>query len=31
MEELPPSEQWEARSALLRRHVPAALDDLPAT
>jgi ATP-dependent Lhr-like helicase len=28
MEELPPKEQWEAHSALLRRHVPAALDDL---
>src|SRR5579859_3101260 len=28
MEELPPKEQWEAKTALLRRHVPAALDDL---
>jgi ATP-dependent helicase Lhr and Lhr-like helicase len=27
-EELPPKEQWEAQVALLRRHVPAALDDL---
>ncbi len=27
-EELPPQEQWEAQVALLRRHVPAALDDL---
>jgi ATP-dependent helicase Lhr and Lhr-like helicase len=28
LEELPPKEQWEAHSALLRRHVPASLDDL---
>jgi ATP-dependent helicase Lhr and Lhr-like helicase len=28
LEELPPKEQWEAHGALLRRHVPAALDDL---
>jgi ATP-dependent Lhr-like helicase len=28
MEELPPKEQWEAKTALLRRHVPAALDDM---
>jgi ATP-dependent helicase Lhr and Lhr-like helicase len=27
-EELPPKEQWEAQVALLRRHVPAVLDDL---
>jgi ATP-dependent helicase Lhr and Lhr-like helicase len=26
--ELPPNEQWQARTALLRRHVPAALEDL---
>jgi len=30
MEELPPKEQWEAQVALLRRHVPVALDDLEA-
>jgi ATP-dependent Lhr-like helicase len=28
LEELPPKEQWEAQVALLRRHVPAALEDL---
>jgi ATP-dependent Lhr-like helicase len=28
MEELPPKERWEAKTALLRRHVPVALDDL---
>jgi ATP-dependent helicase Lhr and Lhr-like helicase len=28
MEELPPKEQWEAQIALLRRHVPAALEEL---
>jgi len=27
-EELPPKEQWEAQVALLRRHVPVALDDV---
>jgi ATP-dependent Lhr-like helicase len=33
MEELPPKEQWEAQTALLRRHVPIALDEpeLPAS
>jgi ATP-dependent Lhr-like helicase len=33
LEELPPKEQWDAQTALLRRHVPVALDDmeLPAT
>jgi ATP-dependent Lhr-like helicase len=32
-EDLPPKEQWDARTALLRRHVPIMLDDLelPAT
>jgi ATP-dependent helicase Lhr and Lhr-like helicase len=28
MEELPPKEQWDAQVALLRRHVPAALEEL---
>jgi ATP-dependent Lhr-like helicase len=28
IEEMPAKEQWEAQTALLRRHVPAALDDL---
>jgi ATP-dependent Lhr-like helicase len=28
MEELPPKEQWEAQLALLRRHVPAALEEM---
>jgi len=28
LEELPPKEQWEAQVALLRRHVPVALEDL---
>jgi ATP-dependent helicase Lhr and Lhr-like helicase len=28
MEDLPPKEQWEAQTALLRRHAPVALDDL---
>jgi ATP-dependent Lhr-like helicase len=31
LEELPPKEQWEAQVALLRRHVPVALDDLEAS
>jgi ATP-dependent helicase Lhr and Lhr-like helicase len=31
MEELPPKEQWEAQVALLRRHVPVALEDLEAS
>jgi ATP-dependent Lhr-like helicase len=32
LEELPPKEQWDAQTALLRRHVPVALDEeLPAT
>jgi ATP-dependent Lhr-like helicase len=33
MEDLPPKEQWDARTALLRRHAPIMLDDLelPAT
>jgi ATP-dependent Lhr-like helicase len=31
MEEMPPKEQWDAQTALLRRHVPVALDEeLPA-
>ncbi|MDP9008244.1 MAG: DEAD/DEAH box helicase [Pseudomonadota bacterium] len=28
LEDLPPKEQWQAQTALLRRHVPIALDDL---
>jgi ATP-dependent Lhr-like helicase len=28
MEEMPPKEQWDAQTALLRRHVPVALDDV---
>jgi ATP-dependent helicase Lhr and Lhr-like helicase len=28
MEELAPKEQWDAQTALLRRHVPVALDDI---
>jgi ATP-dependent helicase Lhr and Lhr-like helicase len=28
MEELPPKEQWQAQTALMRRHVPVALEDL---
>jgi ATP-dependent helicase Lhr and Lhr-like helicase len=28
LEDLPPKEQWEAQTALLRRHAPVALDDL---
>jgi ATP-dependent Lhr-like helicase len=28
LEELPPKEQWQAQTALMRRHVPVALDDL---
>ena len=27
LEELPPKEQWEVQTALLRRHVPIALDE----
>jgi ATP-dependent Lhr-like helicase len=27
LEELAPKEQWEAHNALLRRHVPVALDE----
>jgi ATP-dependent helicase Lhr and Lhr-like helicase len=30
LEILPPAEQWEAQTALLRRHVPLALEDLEA-
>jgi ATP-dependent Lhr-like helicase len=28
LEEMPPKQQWEAQTALLRRHVPVALEDL---
>jgi ATP-dependent Lhr-like helicase len=28
LEEMQPKEQWEAQVALLRRHVPVALDEL---
>jgi ATP-dependent Lhr-like helicase len=28
LEDLPPKEQWEAQTALLRRHAPLAVDDL---
>jgi ATP-dependent helicase Lhr and Lhr-like helicase len=28
MEEMPPKEQWDAQTALLRRHVPVALDEV---
>jgi ATP-dependent Lhr-like helicase len=28
LEELPAKEQWQAHTALMRRHVPVALDDM---
>ena len=28
LEDLDPKEQWEAQTALLRRHAPVAVDDL---